>query len=228
MKTTITSILVAFFFIIGISQDLNYEIQGKYTRGVSKEKLSTAKTMIDIRPGYPTSMIEGYTTTEILVSTNGSVMKATGVNEILTAEQQNLLQSADVGSEITVDIGYVHQNPVTLFPDIRQMHFVLTVVPEVEAEYPGGYHELRAYLRKNAIDKISGKFSKNKMAIINFVVNEDGEVINARVSESSKDPEIDRVLLKAINRMPHWKPAENAEGVRIHQEFEFSVGNVGC
>ena len=229
MKNTITALILVFYFGNGIAQDLQYEIRGKYTRGVSKEKLDDAKTMIDIRPGYPSTMIDAYTSTEISVTTNGTNMKASGINDTLSSDQQAILQMAAVGSDITVEVGYVHQNPVTLLPDIRKMHFVFTVVPEVEAAYPGGYQELRAYLEKNAIYKINESFSKeNKVVVIGFTVSETGEVSNARVSQSSTDPEIDRLLLKAINRMPKWKSAENAEGVKISQEFEFSVGNRGC
>lgn len=229
MKTTITALILIYFIGYGVSQDLQYEVRGKHTRGVSKEKLDDAKTMIDIRPGYPSSMIDAYTSTEISVATNGKILKATGFNDTLSADQQTILQMADIGSDITVEVGYVHQNPVTLLPDIREMHFVLSVVPEIEATYPGGYQELRSYLKKNAIDKIPDGFSKqNKVAVVRFTVNETGGISNVQVSQSSTDPEIDRLLLKAINRMPNWTPAKNAQGVKVQQEFEFSVGNAGC
>jgi len=229
MKTTISTLLLVCFVSISFAQDLRFAVRGKYTRGVSKEKLMSPKTMSDIRPGYPSSMIEEYTSTEIAVITHGQTSKAIGVNETLSAEQQSLLQTADVGSNIEVNVGYIHQNPVTLIPDIRQMHFVITVVPEVEAAYPGGREELNSYLKKNAIDKIPASFSKEmKMALIHFTVTEEGKVSNASVIESSKDPEIDKILLKAIRKMPTWKPAVNAEGKNVEQEFEFIVGNEGC
>ena len=228
MKTTITTLLLFFVFGIGISQNLFYEIRGKHTRGVSKEKLFTAKTMMDIRPGYPSSMIDSYTSTEISVTTNGKMMKATGVNETLSAEQQSLLQTADVGSDIAVEIGYVHQNPVTLFPDIREMQFVMTVFPEVEATYPGGHTELMKYLEETAIEKISASFPNDtRNVVISFIVTETGKISNAHISESSTNPEIDKLLLKAITNMPDWKPAENTEGMKVAQEFVFAVGN-GC
>ncbi len=211
------------------AQDLRFEIHGKYTRGISKEKLTTPKTMSDIRPGYPSSMIEEYTSTEIAVITNGLVSKANGANESLSAEQQSLLQTAEVGSNIEVNVGYIHQNPVTLFPDVRQMHFVITVVPEVEAEYPGGYQELRLYLEKNAIDKVPEAVAKDfGRVLISFTVTEEGKISNPQVTEASKDPETDKLLLKAIRKMPDLKPAMDAEGKKVEQEFGFSVGNVGC
>lgn len=229
MKAIISIFLFFFLYNTGYTQELRYEVRGKYTRGVSKEKLQSPKTMSDIRPGYPASMIEEYTSTEISVMTNGKVHKAGGVNETLSVAQQNLLQTADVGSNIEVNIGYIHQNPVTLFPDVRKMHFVITVVPEVEAVYPGGHAELRSYLKENAIDLIPEASSQNiGLAIIHFTVNEQGKITDARVAESSKDSDIDKLLLKAIRKMPDWKPAVNAEGTFVGQEFEFVVGNLGC
>lgn len=228
MKTAITLLLFVFSVSIGISQNLRYEIRGLHTRGVSKEKLSAAKTMIDIRPVYSSATIDRYTATEISVITNGKIMKATGSNESLSAEQQSLLQTADVGSDIAVEIGYIHQNPATLIPEIHQLQFSLSVVPETEASYPGGYSALIKYLEKNAIEKINEKFPKEvRGVVIRFTVNESGKISHAQISGSSKIPEIDQLILEAIVNMPNWIPAENAEGVKVPQEFEFSVGN-GC
>jgi TonB family protein len=229
MKTTISILLLLCFVSFGHAQNLRYEVRGKYVRGVSKEKLMAPKTMSDIRPGYPSSMIEGYTSTEISVINHGKVTKATGANEILSEAQQRLLQTADVGNDIEVNIGYIYQNPVTQIPDVRQMHFVITVVPEVEAEYPGGREELSEYLQENAIDKIPETVSAEMpMVLIHFTVTEEGKIANARVAESSKDSDTDKLLLKAIRMMPDWKPAMNAEGKKVEQEFEFTVGNAGC
>jgi TonB family protein len=63
---------------------------------------------------------------------------------------------------------------------------------------------------------------------VEFTVNEDCEIANAQISKTSGDQETDELLLNVINQMPKWKPAENAKGRKVKQEFEFSVGNVGC
>ena len=231
MKNVIIIFAVLLCTVSGFSQVLDYQVKGKYTRGVSQEKLELARSMSDLRAGYPSSWINEYVSTEIAVKKDGRISIARGANETLSAEQQNLLQTAEVGSDIEVNVGYIYQNPVTGFPDIRKMHFVETVVPEVEAQFPGGYEELRTYVDKNAIDKIAGRLSDDKVpfVLITFTVTEKGEISNAQIVQSSKNPEVDRVLLKVINRMPSWKPAENAVGIKIRQEFEFSLGsNDGC
>ena len=109
------------------------------------------------------------------------------------------------------------------------MHFEVTVVPEIEAEFIGGHEQLTQYLKENAIDKISETDSKTmQQAIVSFTVNEKGAITNAQISTTSGDPEIDKLLMKAITRMPKWKPAENAMGIKVKQDFQFTVGNGGC
>ncbi len=229
MKNILALLFLLLLSDVAFSQDLQYTVKGKYSRGVSKEKLSMAKTMSDMRTGYPSSWVHDYTSTEIAVTSKGTLLKAYGVNETLTSEQQSLLQSADIGTDIIVDIGYIYLNPVTQFPDIRKIHFVETVVPEIEAQFPGGYEQLSTYLERNAIDNIHDQFSKEMvMAIIRFTVSETGEVTKAEISKSSNNADIDQLLLRTINLMPLWKPAQDRKGIRISQEFEFTVGNLGC
>ena len=217
------------FFSLCISQDLNYQVRGKYNSPVTKETLNASKTISDFRPGYPSSWIHEYISTEITVTGEGKFFKATGANETLNAQQQILLSMAEVGEEIMVDVSYRYQNSITGNNDVRLVHFVMTVIPETEAEFPGGYQQLTTYLVKNAIHKISEKFPKEEQAVlIRFTVTESGKIANAQISDSSEDPEIDKLLLRAINTMPTWKPAENSEGIKIRQDFEFRVGNIGC
>ena len=198
------------------------------SRGVSKETLNSAKTIRDIYPGDSLPAIDYFLFTEIIVTGNGKVMKASNSNGTLNQEQQNLLQTADIGSEIVMDIGYVDLGRGINIPGVRTMQLKSSIVPETEAEFPGGDPELSKYLEEKAIHKISSTKAKEmKGVIIRFTITEAGEITNSQVSVSSEDPEIDKLLLDAINKMPLWVPAKNAEGIKVSQEFEFSVGN-GC
>ena len=104
------------------------------------------------------------------------------------------------------------------------------MVPETEAQYLGGYQLLKQYLKENAIDKISETNAKQlQLATVRFTINEEGQIIDAQIFKTSEDEKIDKLLLEAINKMPKWKPAENFNGIKVKQKFEFSVGNiVGC
>jgi TonB family protein len=145
-------------------------------------------------------------------------MMAASANDTLSAEQKNMLNTVDLGTDIVINIRYKFKNPVTGNIDMSVMNYSATVVPETEAEYPGGYQQMTQYLQENAIDKISDSTSGQlQQVIVRFTVNEKGEIANAQIFKSSGDQKTDKLLLKAINKMPKWQ-----------QEFEFIVGNGGC
>ncbi len=228
------SILTSFFLFIGLtgfSQELNYAIHGKYTRPIHKEKLSNATTLSDMMPYYPAAWIDSYSSVEVSTVSNGTSMSAPGDNEILNEYQKDLLRTADLGSDVSINIIYKTDNSATREPMSSIIHYDVTVVPEVEAEYMTGTKELMQYLKKNAIDKISEATAKLlQPTIVSFTVNEEGKIADAQVVKSSGNAATDKLLLKTITKMPKWKPAETADGIKVKQAFEFSVsGNTkGC
>jgi len=231
MKNPIITLLLLLFISTGFSQNLKFEVRGTYSRPVKKENLIGVKTMADIRPGYPSSWITDYISVEIMATNNGKVMKAVGKNDILSSKQISLISRADLGTDIVVDVKYRCKNSVTGNIDVTTMNFSVTIVPEIEAEYLGGYQLMTQYLKDHAINKISEEKAKQlKQAIVRFTINENGEIANAQISSTSEDQKIDDLLLEVINNMPKWKPAENAQGIKVKQEFVFSVGSPmsGC
>jgi TonB family protein len=212
------------------SQQLKYDVRGLYARSVKKEKLQSAQSMADISAGYPSAWITDYVSAEILATTDGKTQKASSANDKLSEEQKNILQSVEPGTDIVINVTYKYKNPVTDNADIQKMHFALTVVPETEAEYMGGRQQLLQYVKEMAISKIPESDSKQMQpAVVRFTVNETGEIINARVVKPSGNNQIDKLLLHTITNMPKWKPAQQANGVNVKQEFELSVGNnEGC
>lgn len=210
------------------AQDLYFEVRGTYTNTITREKLNTAKAMLDINPGYATSWITDYISAEIIASSNGKVMRAISTNAFLTSEQKNILNTADIGTDITIDVKYRYENSVTGNMDMRNMMFSVTLVPENPAEYFGGYEQMKNYLKENAINKISKADYNKVQAVVKFTVNEEGEIANTQISKTSGDKKTDNVLVDAINKMPKWIPAADAKGIKVKQEFVFSVGNGGC
>ena len=161
-------------------------------------------------------------------NSNGKEIKVLSNNEVLTSEQKRILSIADMNSDIAVNIDYKRKNSITGDIEISKMNYVSTLVPNVEAEYVGGKERMNQYLKENLVSKIS-TIDNLKMifAAVRFTIDEDGEVINAKISQTSKDEKTDKLLLQAINNMPKWKPAEDSNGKRVKQEFEFSIGNGG-
>lgn len=229
MVNNILSLLLS-FLVAPPQQNINYDVHGAYSRSIKKITLTQASTVSDIIPQYPSQWIKDYAFVEVIVTADGKTAKAAGKNSTLTAEQKNILLAAGLGSEVTITIGYNEKNAVTDRIQTATMQFEATVTPEKEAEYNGGYQQLTQYLQENGISKISPKSPKDfKPVIVKFTVDERGEIANAHVAKSSQDPKIDMTLLQAITKMPKWKPAETAKGVKVKQEFQFSVNNnSGC
>jgi TonB family protein len=229
MKKRIITPLLFLLVLAGFSQDLSYSVQGKYVHPVTKETLNKAESMKDIIPYYPSNWIAGYSKVEISASQGGQEMMAAGTNETLVTKQKSILNSVDFGTDIVINITYTTKNPLTGNIYTGEMNYSATVIPETEAEYTGGYPEMAQYLKENAIDKISEEASaKFQQAKVEFTVDEEGEIANALISQTSGDQETDELLLNVINQMPKWKPAEDTKGRKVRQDFEFTVGNVGC
>jgi TonB family protein len=217
------------FFTSDPAPELKYEVHSAYTRPIKQEKLKQATLLRDVVAGYPENWINSYVLTEISATCHGQVMKATSLGEVLSPEQKKILGMAELATDVIVNVKYNYKEPLTNAMENRDLHVLMTVVPETGAEYVGGYKQMHDYIKQNGIHKISmsspKKFQKGK---VRFAVSEQGKVMNARITESSGDPKTDQLLLETIQSMPEWKPAENPKGVKVMQEFVFSVGNEGC
>jgi TonB family protein len=150
---------------------------------------------------------------------------------VLSTEQKNILNTIDLGTELVVDVTYTYKNSVTEDIQIHQMHTAVTVVPDKEAEYIGGYEQLTKYLRENGVPKfLALSADAYRQIAVEFTVNEIGAVVNTKISRTSGDSKIDRLFLETMNKMPKWKPAENSTGMPVKQEFQISTGESreGC
>ncbi|HSF89270.1 MAG TPA: energy transducer TonB [Saprospiraceae bacterium] len=229
MNRYLTTTLLLFSVMSAYTQDLPFEVKGAYARSVRAEKLEKAVTMSDLINGYPVSWIDEYVSTSIAVVSGDHVEKAESIDDNLTPEQVSLLQSVDLGDDVVIDIAYKSKNFITKELDVRYMHYAATVIPEHEAEYPGGVESMRAYLKENAIINIPNEsFKELQQVIIRFTVDEQGQVTNPRFTSTTGDSRTDNLLLKALKNMPGWKPAVDGTGKKVAQDFEFIIGNTGC
>jgi len=210
-------------------KDLRFEVRGKYTRAITKGKLSKAKSLEDIIPYYAHNWISDYISVEIWAYCDGIARKGMGPNDFLNVEQKDILNTIDLGSELIINVNYTYNNPFTDSTEHNSMNIVMTVVPEIEAEYKAGPQAMIEYLEENAMDKISDSTLNyiQQWAVL-FTVNEKGKITNAKISMSTGDAKTDSLFLEAINNMPEWKPAETREGKKVKQEFVFRIGNRGC
>lgn len=221
-------VALLFVLIAGniISQNINYELRGNYKNAIHKEKLDKAKTMADLISDYPSGWISGYVSVELTVTNNGKKTIVKSKNDVLTEEQLSLLHNADLYNEITINIQYKSKNSVTNEIEINDMKYTATLIPEVEAVYYNGKEGLSKYIKANVLNKIPEL--KDKFAKVYFTVNETGEIINAKITQTTGSKRLDNLILEALIKMPKWKPAESTKGIKVKQEFVFNVGNLGA
>jgi len=217
---------------MGSSQDdldfeLTYEVNRIYPYiSITNGQLKEARTLIDLNTHYKSSWISEYISVELLSSYKGKTKSAVSKNDTLSEEQRKFLSMVDVGTEISVKVKYMPENTLT-HNDAKEINFTVAIDPEMDAEYQGGKQELQQYLRENVIDKISqADFDKYNLSAIKFAIGEEGEIVDTRVFESTNDDNIDELLLEAICNMPNWKPAEYYNGVKVKQEFVFTIGDM--
>lgn len=238
MKRILLTALLSFFIASCFSQSsndyYNWMVQGK----IKKEKLNDARLMFDIIPNFPQayySKILDYVSVEISTVCDGKILTAISKNEVLTPEQKSMLNNADFGTEINVNIKFSYKDPANdvyggggKIKEIKPLS--VTVVPETEAEFSGGNNLVVQYFRNKLITNNSDSVIIQKINYItlDFTVNEEGEITNAKVFRSSGDPEIDKLFLETANNMPKWKPAQDAKGIKVKQNFKISLKNTGC
>ena len=232
MKTSLLTLAFALLCGASFSQNLKFDLTKNNKQPVNKEKLSEANLVSDVISDYPSLWIVDCYSTEIVASVDGKTLSATGSGELLSKEQKNLLQSIDMCSDLTLKMSYTYKNGINNAVENDKMKFRALVVPNTEAEFPGGEKEMVAYLEKNAGEKIPETTSKVSYgAILSFTVNEEGEIASAKILMPSQNKKADGLLLDAIYKMPKWKPAQNLNGTKVKQEFELRVGRAiggGC
>jgi TonB family protein len=253
MKSFIVILQLFLFFSNGFPQNPTFEYNGRNAPSVNKEKLKEVQFVGDITPQlwdkmalpykdyyelnqrkksqgyYNYNTIIDFVSVEISTTSGNKTFTSHSTSDKLTAEQKSILNSADLGSEIKMKIRFKYKIAKDYNGKIIEGEAAVAVVPETEAEYPGGYKQLSTYLTENVINKITGANAPAKLnrAIVKFVVSEQGEIEDAKILSSSSDAGIDKVLLDAIHKMPKWKPAKNAKGIKVKQEFIIPFGG-GC
>jgi len=211
--------------------DLSYVVRGRYYRPITIEKIQKAKLVSDLIEGYPSNWITAYISVEISSSCKKVKVNAKSFNDVLTDEQKSMLNRADVGTDIVITVKHNTKNTITNSLEKSEMNVSLTVIPEIEATYIGGYKDMIAYLKENSNAKIAAISTKQiQFTSINFTVNKNGKADNVMLMKASGITAIDELLVDLITNMPKWKPAENSKGDVVTQEFEFSIGSMvdGC
>lgn len=230
-KLVLILLLSIGYLQLGLSQtslpfELKYEISRVYpSLTVTKDKVLEAQSLIDLNKYYKSSWVKKYLSVEISASHQENIKKAISKNDLLSQEQKDLLSRADVNTDIAVKVKYIPENTLKNNGE-KEMNFTFKIDPEEEATYIGGQKQLNQYLQENAIEKIPAtSFSQYQLTALKFTVDEEGQIVDAYVFESSKDKNVDTLLLETLCNMPNWSPATYANGYKVKQEFVLTAGD---
>lgn len=205
---------------------LDYEVNRIYPYiANTKTELGKAETLKDINRHFKPEWVREYLTVEITAFHNGVLKKVTAANHTLSQSQKDLISSADLGSDIEVNIEYIPENTLKN-NDAKTINFTFKVEADQDAQFSGGEQEFQQYLKKAVAQIPSNQFEGYDLAVIKFIIDEKGKVTNAKVFWSSDDKKTDQLLLNAIQKMPKWTPAQYDNGSTVPQEFALAVGNL--
>jgi TonB family protein len=89
-------------------------------------------------------------------------------------------------------------------------------VVEQMPEFSGGMNEMMKYLSMNVrYPEAAKKAGKDGRVVVQFVVEADGSISNAKVVRSVNE-ELDAEAVRVIEKMPNWKPGmQNGKAVRV-------------
>lgn len=80
---------------------------------------------------------------------------------------------------------------------------------EIKPEFSGGDDELNKYLRNNIKYPAAAKRAKNEgRVIVQFVVAEDGSIVDTEVVKAVEDESLNTEALRVIEEMPNWTPGQ--------------------
>ncbi|MFT6338610.1 MAG: hypothetical protein ACI86M_000616 [Saprospiraceae bacterium] len=228
MKYFISFLFSLIILATSTSQELGYEIMPTYSKAIKKDILNDARKLSDINPDVPSSWINKYHPVKITATSGGNLVSIESEDDLLNKSQIQTLNNADLGSDINVSVKYNPKNSTE--DNIREINFTYLIVPETEARFSEDYLDLKSYIKTHVIDKLSEAKSKSiESAIVRFTIGEEGKPINPVVELSSKDTEVDQLLIDMITNMPTWKPLEEKDGSKVKQDFVFNIGSmIGC
>lgn len=218
--------LLVFFPFLTISQSIPFEINVNHEPlSISQDQLHTATNISDLNRMFRPEWIREYHSVSISAIQENKIVQVQGSNGSLNEEQKQFLHNLNFPTTVSVSIYYTPENNLKDNPE-REEIFSFSIQPTRAASYKAGEKKLLEYLKENATDHISnGVFQGYDLAIIKFTINEHGHVVDTSIFQSSKDEKTDELLHEVICNMPDWNPAMHSNGVKVRQEFVFTVGN---
>ena len=131
--------------------------------------------------------------------------------------EESTIQASD-DTQQAVEVKYT---PVEVEEDEVDEEQIFQIVEE-QAQYPGGMAECMKFLSKNIkYPTISQENGVQGRVIVQFVVNRDGSIVDAKVMRGV-DPYLDKEALRVVGLMPKWSPGKQ-RGKAVRSQFILPV-----
>lgn len=194
---------------------------------VKADRLTSANSISDFVKHFEQSWVRDYHAVTITTVENGLSRSAAGSSDVLTKEQIALLQTADSGANVELDITYIPDNTLES-NDLHTLSYSVNLIPEIDAAFPAGGIEW--YLSTAGVtDVIHSVLDPCDMVAVIFVVDDQGSVTDVELSHSQfytdKYEKLEGKLMEAICAMPKWDPAKYKSGATVSQKHVIMVGN---
>ena len=137
--------------------------------------------------------------------------------EVLNVVEDDVeTESIEINTEDDKDVEVVIAAPVEA-PVEEEEEEVVFVVVETMPEFPGGQQALFKYLSENVkYPVIAQENGIQGRVICQFVVNNDGSIVEVEVVRSGGDASLDKEAVRVIKSMPKWKPGkQRGKAVRV-------------
>ena len=131
--------------------------------------------------------------------------------------EESTIQASD-DTQAAVEVKYT---PVEVEEEEVEEEQIFQIVEE-PASFPGGIGECMKWLGKNIkYPTISQENGVQGRVIVQFVVNRDGTIVDAKVVRGV-DPYLDKEALRVVNMMPKWTPGKQ-RGKAVRCQFTLPV-----
>lgn len=214
--------------------DFFYDLGPRYNRTFTKTEMAAARTFdqFDNLDAQNPKHIVSFSSVNVMRIDDSyePVEEVAGDKNEFNSAQLKLLQSLPYSADVLIRAEYVLKNNTTgeLEESYTTPH--ITVVPETQAEYPGGFKAFIGYVKSHKVDETE-TLSKEELkpGKIRFTVSKVGTITKIKLISSSGYKKIDKRMVELITEAPGtWKVAQDAEGNRVEQQFVFSYGITGC
>ena len=131
--------------------------------------------------------------------------------------EESTIQASD-DTQAAVEVKYT---PVEVEEEEVEEEQIFQIVEEA-ASFPGGIGECMKWLGKNIkYPTISQENGVQGRVIVQFVINRDGSIVDAKVVRGV-DPYLDKEALRVVNMMPKWTPGKQ-RGKAVRCQFTLPV-----